>query len=893
MKKLAITAFLFSLIFLPNYVSAGDILFETIMPWYYSWSSMNWGSGGITYVSTTAIGYKPSTNQAVCTIKAGLYKSGNPTDSVVMTLMGGGNGYPAGGSIIGTATIPGSQVANPPILAQQSAYTAFTFSPCLNLVAGTNYSFVLSRTQPDSLGVYVSQISNFIYYPETSFWAYVPVNGFWQEKVGYEPALRLEGPDTKEPVIIVPGIMGSYLNKISDNEEIWPNVGKMINPITLQDNYLNDLKLDASGSEVLGMYPRDIIESVLSFPQYGDLINKFKNNGYTLNQNLFVFPYDWRLDIPTPLSKLESIIGRATAQSPNGKVNIIAHSMGGLIVKNYLSSHTSSAVNRVVFMGTPNLGAAKAFNALNYGDDFDLKFLGLGLNPNKSKEITQNMPAVYELLPSREYINLAGSYVRDFRNGNKPLNYDETNQLMTSNLADARNPFLLNLADSFHQSLDSRQISGPQVYNIIGCQNPETIGSFRLYPNNKFKIDPTNGDGTVPFISASYKSQSTNNFYVHSVIADHMGLVQNGDVLNLVDGIIKSNPPALPGFISANQGDCVNNTFNIINRKLLFGTHSPVNLHLYDPQNRHTGLKLNGDIELSIPGSNFFRIGDNSFIWTPQGNTYRVEINAYATGSFDFDVNQYQGVNLEASINYLNIPIQSPQLKAGLTVTDINSNPPLIVDKDGNGTPNAIITSQVLSGSPAQDILPPDINIISPASRSYERSQTIPLDVRVSDGQSGVALKEIKIDGKIVTSDFLDLFFYSLGSHSLDVLAYDKAGNSSVKSSKFQVIATVESTISDINRAYEIGWISTARQRDSLVDKLDKVIKIEKKIESIIERLPDGSRRERKIERLKKRIDRVLAIAFLKDMEKGYNRGVINKQAFDLIKEDVEWLLNR
>ncbi len=676
------------------------------------------------------------------------------------------------------------------------------------------------------------------------------------------------GDSAKEPVIIVPGILGSYLNKVSNNEEVWPNMGKMTSVIDFSDSYLNDLKLDGNGDEILDMYPKGIIESVLSFTEYGSIVNKFNDDGYVLNKDLFIFSYDWRLDISNSYQNLDSVIAEAIVLSPTGKVNIIAHSMGGLLVKKYLSQpENSNLVDKVVFLGTPNIGAPKTYNMLNYGDDMDLKFLGLGLNPNKSKDISQNMPAVYELLPSREYINLAGGYIHDLRNGNKILNYDETTKLMISNPADTRNPTLIDLADKFHESLDYQYFSGPQIYNIIGCQNSETIGSYRLYPKNKFKIDPSNGDGTVPFISASNNTQNDSNFYVNSATVDHMGLVQSSDVLDLVKGIIQENVPTFPVTISSNQSDCINNTFKTIDFKLLFSSHSPVNLHLYDSQNRHTGLKSNGDLEVGIPGSDFFQIGDNSFIWAPQGDTYRVEIDAYATGSFDFDVNKYQGSNLEASINYLDVPIRFPQLKAELSIVDINDNPPLAIDLDGNGITDAIINSQgVLSVSDAQDILPPDIHIISPLSQSYERSVTLPLDIRIFDNQSGVAIEEVKIDDDIINSANVDLFSYSLGSHSLNVSAYDKAGNLSTKEVKFDIIATVNSTISDVNRSYDLDWIHSKKNRDSLLKKLQQINN------------PPRHYRGDPISQ------------FQAEVEADYVKGLINSRAYGILKEDGIWL---
>ena len=75
-----------------SFVYAGDVLFETVISRFYSWIGSYWGSsfnGGFTYTQSVLISYRPSIDQEVCTIKAGLYKLGSPTDSVVMTVRTG------------------------------------------------------------------------------------------------------------------------------------------------------------------------------------------------------------------------------------------------------------------------------------------------------------------------------------------------------------------------------------------------------------------------------------------------------------------------------------------------------------------------------------------------------------------------------------------------------------------------------------------------------------------------------------------------------------------------------------------------------------------------------------------------------------------------------------
>ena len=791
-------------VFIFSVASAGDVLFETVISRSSSWLGSSLGislNDGFTYTQSSSIGYQPLTDQEVCIIKAGLYTSGSPTDSVVMTVRtSANNGSPIGGPVIASATVSADQVSNPPFLPQQTVYTNFSFSPCLNLASGVRYSFTLTRTQPGTSGNYVYQISNNISYPEISFWQYVPVNGFWQESIGYEPALRLEGPDgpaNKEPVIIVPGILGSRLNRVSDGEEVWVNEEKMFNPLTPDDNYLDELKLDTSGNEIIDMYSGGIIESVLGANQYGNLIQRFRDDGYQLGVDLFLFPYDWRLDVELSSLELDSVVNQAITQSPTGKVNIIAHSMGGLVVKDYLMREGDSNINKLIFVGTPHLGAPKAFNALNFGDDFDLKFLSLGLNKNKAKDIAQNMPAVYELLPSREYISKTGSYVRN--NAFINLDYDQINQFMTSSplLSDYRNSNLLSLADQFHQSHDCWVPQSVSVYSLIGCQAYDTIGSFEIEDEDSIDINSVTGDGTVPVISANYISVGEKYFVSYPTTKiDHVGLIKDGLTVDLLHHLVTSaEEPVLPSGISKSLFECD----DILNQVLRFSTHSPVNLHVYDSLGNHVGLTPEGNIETNIPDSNFLQVRDNTFIFVPDGASYSVGINAYATGSFDFKVKELNNGEVSRSIVYDNIPINNSELEADFEFTSIATSSLLDIDQDGDGEN--------------------DIGYSSDGSRTLYHG--------------------------------------------------------------------IENVIFDINMAYNLGWIKTVKDRDSYLKKLEKVIKIENRIE----RLPDGSKKEKRIQRLEKKIDRVLAIQFLKDLEKDYNKGRINERAYNLLKEDILWLL--
>src|SRR5215211_6387947 len=113
---------------------------------------------------------------------------------------------------------------------------------------------------------------------------------------------------TREPVIVLPGLAGSeftaarafhlgvddghggsYSHDYSADEKVWVNVWQIALPGA--DDYLDALKLQPDGRTAVAP---DLIVSGLYQSTYGDLVAYLQRQGYVLDRDLFVFPYDWR-----------------------------------------------------------------------------------------------------------------------------------------------------------------------------------------------------------------------------------------------------------------------------------------------------------------------------------------------------------------------------------------------------------------------------------------------------------------------------------------------------------------------------------------------------------------------------------------------------------------------
>ncbi|MGH9857697.1 MAG: lipase/acyltransferase domain-containing protein, partial [Acidobacteriota bacterium] len=143
----------------------------------------------------------------------------------------------------------------------------------------------------------------------------------------YNPPNQKQPPPPKEekrlPVIFLPGVAGSILE--ARGRELWPLApfGDRADLAVEPDGIT-----PASGAKVVA---GDVLRGRPKMDFYGDFINSLKSIGYVENTDLFVFPYDWRLDNASHYIALDQVIDRALAKNGSKKVILTAHSMGGII----------------------------------------------------------------------------------------------------------------------------------------------------------------------------------------------------------------------------------------------------------------------------------------------------------------------------------------------------------------------------------------------------------------------------------------------------------------------------------------------------------------------------------------------------------------------------------
>ena len=294
-----------------------------------------------------------------------------------------------------------------------------------------------------------------------------------------------------EIVVLVPGIMGSELR---DGEQlIWPGT-----PLELLFSYKKMASLLKPG-----LVASDVIRSVSVVRIYAELISSLKSCGFDEPAGtLVVFPYDWRKDNALAAAGLANCLDKIAARSPEATITLLAHSMGGLVSRNYLESGTYcerpgwSKVSNLITMGTPHRGAPMALAAA-LGQE-----KRLFLNAAQVAKLANDpqFPSLYQLLPPKDE---PFAWNREVTARYAPTDIYDSKIAASLGLSAAN----LQSAVDFHATLNlARRPSGVRYFFFAGTRQ-ETTHAMHIDHDGvghvARKVDRNDaGDGAVPFWSA-------------------------------------------------------------------------------------------------------------------------------------------------------------------------------------------------------------------------------------------------------------------------------------------------------------------------------------------------------------------------------------------------------
>ena len=205
----------------------------------------------------------------------------------------------------------------------------------------------------------------------------------------------LPAPTGGEVTVFVPGYQGSFLRE-GDGDLAWLTVGELISSGD------RSLALPFDGERPARTYgplaPEGPLTrfTVLPLIARRDIYLGWMEFGRDALPGFVAFSYDWRKDVRDSGARLCALLDQLAAQhGPSLRVNLVAHSMGGLVALQCLrqSSPGARSVRRAVFVGTPFRGAADIFKDLQQGT-------GIGRNQALlSREALFTFAAAFQLLP--------------------------------------------------------------------------------------------------------------------------------------------------------------------------------------------------------------------------------------------------------------------------------------------------------------------------------------------------------------------------------------------------------------------------------------------------------------------------------------------------------------
>ena len=262
----------------------------------------------------------------------------------------------------------------------------------------------------------------------------------------YNQAAKSHGPD-RNPIIVMPGILGSKLKQKGTDKNVWGTFfGEFVNPNTAENVRILSLPMSIGSrpSELIDdVVPNGVLDTIkvkvlgipLAVSAYTDILVSLGAGGYRdqdfgkagaidygkEHYTCFQFGYDWRRSISESAIALHNFIldkqryvkaeneKRFGKQKKPVRFDIVAHSMGGLVLRYYLRYGTQELpadgslpeltwegkkhIDKVVLIGTPSAGSLDSLSNLVDGANFGF-FL-----PNYPPSILGTYSSLYQLLP--------------------------------------------------------------------------------------------------------------------------------------------------------------------------------------------------------------------------------------------------------------------------------------------------------------------------------------------------------------------------------------------------------------------------------------------------------------------------------------------------------------
>ncbi|TAG48818.1 MAG: DUF1566 domain-containing protein [Betaproteobacteria bacterium] len=185
----------------------------------------------------------------------------------------------------------------------------------------------------------------------------------------------------KRPVVVVPGVMGSTLRASTYA------TFDALAPRNFGDHFvgaspkLPKKQCAVTDAECELLSDLEIYDPTLSRGQrHSDntaMGSALLTQALEANFSVFAAPWDWRHTVSEARKiYLKKHIDRAKQATGYLKVDVVAHSMGGLLTRDYIqSADYADDIDRFIMIGTPNRGSANAYYLMEGGQALELDSL--------------------------------------------------------------------------------------------------------------------------------------------------------------------------------------------------------------------------------------------------------------------------------------------------------------------------------------------------------------------------------------------------------------------------------------------------------------------------------------------------------------------------------------
>ena len=509
------------------------------------------------------------------------------------------------------------------------------------------------------------------------------------------------------PIIVMPGIMGSRLfTDKACTKLAWPPV--------LGTN----LTSVGTNMQIDTLYVREAFKQTATDREYGalDCLKAVVDELCKTypSRDIYVFSYDWRKSNEKSAEELHDFIEKLDAD----KVDIVAHSMGGLVTSKYYVRYGSNRIDKIITCGTPYEGAAKLLDAVEdwdvlrdlnaTGSDVPKKAISdsvLGIFGGLTTAVKSKFDGVAELTPTKNYVGKTPMWKDSekwFSKGDYALEYDDYTKILKEIFGTSR----YQSAYSFQQSLHDTDgynalLNYENAYFIVGY-NYKTITAVKFqYSNNDIDEEmdearlqglypddllyTTKGDGTVPYLSSTIMEKipdldpSRRVFYK----TNHSGTV-GGDGQEVI----------------GESDKCVEWIKNVLGKNVPLETQNPVTGHAYVVIRIACPVDVtitDGETTLSsVAGEESFRASFGRLVLIGKDNEIKmlcldrntglkVQMNGTDNGTMNYTIRYYDENDvLQSERVFENVPItKDTSIETSADDADVSV---LSIDNDGDGT---------------------------------------------------------------------------------------------------------------------------------------------------------------------------------------------------------------